>query len=404
MPVNWAISYLRGRAIGRRLRRPARRLPILYVPGILGVKLHDPRHRVDVWGDFRGILLRNPAHAGYALDGDGGNGGGAVATDPLHYFRIVPWLVDTLITAEIKHVLEQGLGYREGHDLFFLGYDWRRDYRHLAGCLEAELRRIGAGFGPRRPVILLGQSVANLAVRYLVRHGPRDLDGAIAKWYAFGPTWRGTYHALHMLREGYYPASRRFHGFSPEDALSYPACLQLLPHDPVLIGPGGARSALDLDDVDCWLAHGLGPRRLAASPAARRALGRELGRLRALRDEVTGSHPRDARVPQTWFAGSRNRAVVAAIPHPEGALVSEKQIARQPGDLAARALAPGDDHIPLAHLTEAACGPVVRSYDSIPYGESYLLVGAPKDHRAIINHPPNLAALAADLAEVNARA
>jgi hypothetical protein len=398
MPVNWAISYLRARAIGRRVRRTARRLPVIYLPGILGVKLHDRRHRVDVWGDFRGILLRDPAHAGYALEENG-----AVATDTLHYFRIVPWLVDTLITAEIKQVLEHGLGYREGRDLFFLGHDWRRDYRHVAACLESEIHRIRSIFGPRQRVVLLGQSVANLAVRHLVRHGPAELEGAIAKWYAFGPTWRGTYNALHMLREGYYPASRRFHGFSPEDALSYPACLQLLPHDPVLLGPGGARERLDLDDVDCWVTHRLGPRSLADSPAARRTLGAQLARVREQRDGVAGSHPRDARVAQTWFAGARNRAVVAAVPHEGETLVSEKAIARLRPEMADRALAAGDDHIPLAHLAEAACGPLIRSYDSIPYGESYVLVGAPKDHRAIINHPPNLAAIAADLAEVNER-
>jgi hypothetical protein len=457
MPINWAISYARARRIRRQLKiRPSRPLtPIIYVPGILGVKLFDRRHGAYIWGDFRGVLLRDPAHAGYALPNrgldalspgqtprganghganghraNGANGHGAnganganghgvahhagwthgshtdvIAAEPLHYFTIVPGLVDTLVTAEIRHVLEQALGYREGRDLFFLSYDWRLDYRALARRLEAKIRDIRAEFGARQQVIILGQSVANLAVRYLVRHGPADLRGCIAKWYAFGPTWKGTYNSLSMLRDGYYPATRRFHGFTPEDSASYPACHQLLPHEPVLrAADGHVIGDFDLDDVDCWVTYGLGPVGLADSRDARRALQRHIHRARAIQRDVSGEHPRDHEVPQVWLAGTRNRAVVAAVAHPDGALVTESAIRAHAPELADRTLARGDDHIPLSHLTERPCGPLVTSYDSAPYGESYVLIGEPKDHRAIINYPPNLHVLATDIATANARA
>jgi hypothetical protein len=42
----------------------------------------------------------------------------------------------------------------------------------------------------------------------------------------------------------------------------------------------------------------------------------------------------------------------------------------------------------------------VRSYDSLPYGERYVAIGMPKDHRALINYPANLEALAMDVAAV----
>lgn len=88
---------------------------------------------------------------------------------------------------------------------------------------------------------------------------------------------------------------------------------------------------------------------------------------------------------------------------PAGALVTEDAIRAKHPTLADRALAPGDDHIPLDHLTREACGPVIRSYDSIPYGEQYVAIGRPKDHRALINYPQNLETLALDLAAVRSR-
>ncbi|HEX8114934.1 MAG TPA: hypothetical protein VF516_44695, partial [Kofleriaceae bacterium] len=91
-----------------------------------------------------------------------------------------------------------------------------------------------------------------------------------------------------------------------------------------------------------------------------------------------------------------------AVADPGGALVTEDAIRERHPELAGRALAPGDDHIPLAHLTSDPPGPVIRSYDSIPHGERYLAIGTPKDHRALINYPPNLEALALDLAAVRA--
>src|SRR5204862_4903794 len=108
-------------------------------------------------------------------------------------------------------------------------------------------------------------------------------------------------------------------------------------------------------------------------------------------------------IDQVWFAGARNHAVRAAIADPGGALVTEDAIRKRHPELAGRALAVGDDHIPLDHLTSEAPGPVIRSYDSLPYGERYVAIGMAKDHRALINYPDNLQALAMDIAAVRAQ-
>src|ERR1700759_3991016 len=150
MPLNWAISAARARAIARRVAdgpwRDAKNPPIIYVPGILGVKLFDRVHRAEIWGSARGILRRDPRHAGYAVD----DTNDVVATEALHHFPIASRLVTTLVTAELVAVLERALGYREGHDLIFLNHDWRRDYRLVAERLELEIRRIRLDFGKRQ--------------------------------------------------------------------------------------------------------------------------------------------------------------------------------------------------------------------------------------------------------------
>ncbi len=402
MPINWIASHLRAKRIAGKIesgQRSATRLPIIYLPGILGVKLYDRRHQAYIWGDYRGTLFRKPEHAGYAL----GEDDSVVASEVMHYFRIIPGVLDSLVTAELKHVLEHALGYREGRDLFFLGYDWRRDYRYVAERIERKIAEIRSAYGSRQQVILLGQSAANLAVRHLMRSGSEELRQSVAKWYAFGPTWQGTYNALKMLREGYYPAGQRFHGFSPEDTFTYPGCYQLLPREARMLSKSGELLAdFDIYNADCWADYELGPASLKDNWSSKRApLQAHLRSAKELGDALSGSDPREDRVPQTWFAGVRNQAVTAAVKHPGGALVSEAAIRAHAPQLAAQTLEAGDDHIPLRHLSQTPCGPLVASYDSIPFGESYVLIGRPKDHRAIINYQPNLEALAKDIAEVN---
>ncbi|MCA9541188.1 MAG: hypothetical protein KC620_19945 [Myxococcales bacterium] len=407
MPLNHLYSRARAQLIARAVRqrfpRDRPNLPILYLPGIIGVKLYDRRHHQYVWGSAQGILRRDPRHADYRLRTEPWGAIDAIddavlANECLHAFPIIPGVLETLVTAELRQVLVDALDYQEGRDLFFVGYDWRHDFRHLARRLMQEIDRVRAIFGATQQVIILGQSVANLAVREVIRHGPPLYRDAIAKWYAFGPTWRGTYNALHMLRDGYYPASRRFFGFTAEDAYSYPAAFQLLPHDARLVDARGNGIDFDLQRAESWLEHGLGPSSLTKADLPE--LQRRLDHTAANRKRVAGEDAFDARVRQTWFAGARNHAVTAAVAHPDGALVTEKAIRAHRPQIADQVLARGDDHLPLSHLTDAPCGPLVTDAAAIPYGESYVHIGQPRDHRAIINATATLSTLAVDIAAV----
>ncbi len=407
MPVNWWMASLRARSVARQVADSAavtagrRNLPIIYVPGILGVKLHDRCSGVDIWGAPGPILFPKPHHKSYAVD----ETGDVVASGTLHHFSIVPGLVDTLVTADVALTLKHSFGYQEGRDLVFLDHDWRRDYRLVAQRIEHEIRRIQMDYGRRQRVLLIGQSMANLAIRLMVRHCSPAIRDSIAKWYAFGPPWQGTYNALKMLREGYYPAGRRFRGFTPAEVATYAPCYQLLPVHARLLAPDGRPVAgFDLLQADCWREHGVGDAALTAGDRACMArLQARLDDAKVFASQVAGTDPQEQKVPQVWFAGDRNHAVTAAAADPAGALVTEQAIrTRHPG-LVERTLAVGDDHIPLAHLTGTACGPIVRSRDAVPHGESYVLVGQAKDHRALINHPPNLHALAMDIAAVRSQ-
>ena len=399
--INHARSIARARLIGRRVRRhfprPAANLPVIYVPGIVGVTLHDRTHGVDVWGSPGGILRRNPKHADFRLRP--GADHPVAALEVLHRFPIVPGLIETLVTSDVERVLGSALGYRRGRDLFFLGYDWRLGQAHLQSRITAMIDHIRGLYGATQRVVIIGQSVANLAIRMLVRRGSAKYRQAIARWYAFGPPWRGTWNAAQMLRDGYHPAGKRFFGFTPEDVLSYPATFELLPADARLLDQQGTPiTDFDLSDPDCWVTYGLGPPGLLeVDRAARRWVRDQMQAAARLHAQVGGTEPVDAQVGQVWFAGIANRAVVAAA-----RVDGRTEVTVTKADAVPGATARGDDHVPLSHLTDAACGPLVRDAAHAPLGESYVVLSEAHDHRTLINHGPNLGVLAADMAAVRA--
>jgi len=390
------LSRLRAHAVLRSLRTgeqsPARHnLPVLYVPGIFGTKLYDRQYQVHLWGDYRGLLFRQPGEAGFEIDPD--NPQRILADEPLHEFRILPGLFSSIVTRDVVNTLEVGLGYRLGSDLFFLAYDWRVDYRLLGRLIELEIQRLQSRFGEHQKILLIGQSVANPAIRYWLRHCAPEMRESVAKWYAFGPPWRGTWNAVHMLQHGYWPASRKFHGFSAEAVGTCPSVYQLLPAESVLRDCHGARiEGFDIFDATHWREAGL--------PHQHANLGEQLALARHFAEEIAGTHTAEAAVPQTWFVNSANQAVSAALAG-DGvtpAATTLKAIRERAPEVLERCLEIGDDHFPLRHITEAPCGPLVASLDAMPWGDNAVVISRAHDHRALINHAPNLYALVKDIA------
>lgn len=410
MPINWGYALARGQFIARRLKRAGlnqkgENLPILYLPGILGTKLYDRQQRAQAMGDYRGVFFNRPEHAGYEYEDCDAHRERVLANEQLHAFTIVPGLVHTLVTAELKMVLETALGYREGRDLFFVGHDWRADHRRLALRLDDELSRIATLFGPEQEVILIGQSASNLAVRYWLATTTEENRRRVAKWYAFGPPWRGTYQALSMMMTGYYPASRHFHGFTADDIASYPSVYQLLPSDfSAVDGKGNPLSSFDIYDPECWRTYRMGPYRETGngvSPVAARArlaLENNLQSAREFSSWVQGTDANRPSVPQVWFLSDNNLAVKTAVYDNSVWHLEAKEIKRRYPENVLSLLESGDDHLPLSRLIDERCGPVVRDANHQPWGESFVYVSQARTHRALINHTPNLQCLAFDLA------
>lgn len=429
--LNYLYAGLRAKTLAVELRKaglnaPAANIPILYVGGILGTKLYDRQERVNIWGDPGPLLRPNVRHASLALDRnalrtfDEHADKHATASPPsslfvsasrvraiehLHAFPIIPGLVETLVTEELALALEHSLGYSRNRDLIFVGHDWRQDYRLLGQRLEEELARLDTRFGPGCPIVLVGQSVANPGIRWWLRTAPQHVRDRILRWYAFGPPWKGSFHSLHMMHAGYYPGTRRFKGFTPQDIMTYPSAWQLLPSTPQIMDATGAPLEFSFYDPECWRAYRLGP--FHTSPAERLP-GEDADALAAIAPylrlaenfarQASAPDPAVDAIPQVWFVGAGNRAVRRAVLLRNKLLFTAKDILREAPHLADQALAVGDEHLPLEHFAEAPCGPFVHDSDHVPYGENYMFVSRPKNHRALINTMANLKVLAFDLA------
>lgn len=418
MPFNFAYSQLRALTIQSQLHKAGfnqhgKNLPIIYIPGIIGTKLYDRQTRRNIWGDPRPLLKPNPNDAPYALDDSAlmawtnraqprTEVARVIATEQLHSFAIIPNIAETLVTKELKDVLETALGYKENRDLFFLGHDWRQDYRLLSLQLDELMAHITQVFGHTK-VIVIGQSVANLAIEFWLQNSSNETLNRIARWYAFGPTWQGTFHALSMLHQGYYPASQKFKGFTPQDVSTYPSCYQLLPYQLRVINHAGdVIKDFSLHDTACWQDYKLGPWHTKLKGTLTKNKLKHCLQLSSDFQNSVMAKPneRTQKVSQVWFLSDANQSVYAAVAKGQRLLLTAKEIQQEAPELAHKALSMGDDHLPLQDFIDRPNGPFVRHYDHIPYGENYMLIGQPKDHRALINYGKNLKALAFDIAVI----
>lgn len=415
MPLNYAYAWLRSKRIAKALQhqgltKPHANTPIIYIPGILGTKLFDTQQRVNIWGSPSTLLAPKADYAPFALDEraltawqdhDQERAQRVIATEQLHAFSIIPKLVDTLVTSELRSVLHNALDYQEGRDLFFLGHDWRQDYRLMSVQIEQQIERIEQRFGKGCPFIFIGQSVANQGIQFWAHQASAERLAQVQRWYSFGPTWQGTFHALSMMHEGYYPASKKFKGFTPADVASFPSTYQLLHQKPRVIDAQGKTLAFSFYDVDCWQEYGLGPWHTNLRDHLNvEQLTSYLALAKEFTQTINSAKEKIARIPQVWYLGDANQAVLQAVVLGKRLLSSAAEIRQHAPELQHLALAKGDDHLPIEDFAEQPNGCFVRDYQNIPYGERYMLVGQAKDHRSLINYGRNLKAIAFDIATV----
>ena len=116
MPFNFGCVAVKANLIAKQLKQAGLvnttlNLPVIYLPGILGSQLYDRRSKRLIWGDYKSLIYKNNyEYCDNPLE---------ISASQLHRFPVIPGVIESLITAPVKRVLEQALGYRDGIDLFF---------------------------------------------------------------------------------------------------------------------------------------------------------------------------------------------------------------------------------------------------------------------------------------------
>ena len=279
--------YAKAAALDLRSRNP-----IVFIPGIMGSRLVDPRDSRSIWGDFNRTyndptvganrsLIALPMKPGIPLDElhapTEADGAMAVARP-----RRLPIAVSAYrdimqsVGVEAGHpAARHRPQYRseEGFASFEFGYDWRRSLDETARELERFLRLasyfVRAARGNSDPVKfdIVAHSMGGLVLRYFLQYGAQrlPLDGSLPRL-----TWKGAQHvsraiivgtpnagsvsAIERLVAGL-PARRLVHpGFDPFIVGTMPALYQLLPrnrHRPFR-AQGESKAAVDLFAPDFW--------------------------------------------------------------------------------------------------------------------------------------------------------
>lgn len=407
MPFNWGYVKIKAKVIAKHIRHAKLiskepNIPIIYLPGILGSKLYDIENKRLIWGDYNSLIHKN----NYEYVDSASN----IEASQLHRFSIIPGIVDSLITAPLKQVLETALKYRDGIDLFFLGHDWRADNRLLAQELSNKINQIKQTHGQKQKIILIAHSSSNSAIRYYLQSASQHERDSITKWYAFGPPWQGTFQSLHLINSGYYPAGKFFYGFTADEIASCPSAFQLLPAFAKIIDKQG-KPILDFDvyDENCWKEFHIGPYQTTTTqnPALRtrvqEKLADNLAQAKNFSQYVARRTPNEIAIAQTWFLSNNHITVKQAIYDNEQLYTDALLIQKEFPHLADIALTKGDDHLPIEGLLEGWHDAIIQAPEQPPFGQNYAYINQARTHRGLVSHIPNLQILAFDIATLNQR-
>ena len=278
---------------GVRLSTIGGQTPVVFVPGVTGTKLLDPRDGELVWGSARQLFF--PRDGGYRLalplapltpPGPATGSPGAPDSDtrshpqwryeapePLWQLSLPGWtkLIYRPLLERFEHA-----GYRLGEltapepadDLFFFNYDWRHGNLESVHRLDEELEALSKARGGTE-VDLVCQSNAAKICRWLAKYGTLDADGAeagvawqrgyrIRKLVLVGASNNGALRVLQLLLQGrsYIPLIGR--RMFPETFFSIRPLFEDLPadRDDLFFDESGSILGVDLFDERNWLEYG----------------------------------------------------------------------------------------------------------------------------------------------------
>lgn len=367
--------------------------PVVFVPGMTGTRLEDPRDGRVVWGTGRQLL--RPRDGGYevALPLDAGPTATPGDHPQARYEPVEP-LWELKVTAWTKPIYGplrarfEAAGYSLGRleepaaggTLFFFNYDWRRGNLESVGRLAHQLTELAAARGGRLELDLICQSNAARICRYLVKYGAASLEQAesgrlpdhpfsVRRVVLVGASNDGAVRAVQLLTQGrsYIPlVGRRFH---PELFFTLRPLFEDLPAgaDAVFFDSGGKRVQVDLYAAGTWRSYGWSifdretRQRLAraeredlfADEAAQMAyLRRRLDTARRLHRLLTEDAPRFPTSVRYYRLENRATPTMNAaflMPGDGGwrtLFAEDRAVSRDPA-LRALATAPGDGHATL---------------------------------------------------------
>jgi len=252
------------------------RTPVVFVSGVTGTKLQDPKSGGLIWGGTKQLF--SPRDGGYRLvlplvETAGQAQGHYEATAPLLRIRLPFW------TKEIYRPLVQhfeAAGYRWGDlaaaqpadDFFFFNYDWRHGNLESVRRLHRQLEALSDARGGS-DVDLVCQSNAAKICRWLAKYGALDLEEAEAgdrpqrdyglrKLVLVGASNSGALRVLQLLNDGrsYVPLVGR--RFRPETFFSLRPLFEDLPaaRDDLFFDGQGEILPVDLFEATNWAKYG----------------------------------------------------------------------------------------------------------------------------------------------------
>lgn len=271
-------------------RNEPKKTPVIFIHGILGSVLKDPKSGRVIWGKAHEGSLEDLA---LPIDGNtiADNRDTLQPTDIVAGFSLFGGLVNKDIYRTVKDVSIKAGGYVPNHDAFALVYDWRRDLVETAKELDKLIEGIKKQRqDPDLKFTLLCHSMGGLVARYYAKYGGVDvLDqnpmpaptyaGAknIEKIIMLGTPNRGSLLVFKRLHRGLHLPT--ICSASAETIFTLPSSYELLPPpgEQVFVDRDGKPLEVDLYEPLNWEKYGWSVFNPHEQEKVRRELVRENG-------------------------------------------------------------------------------------------------------------------------------
>src|SRR5215210_9039803 len=266
------------RALAERPPSESPEVPVVFVPGVTGVVLRDPKTGEAAWGTGRNLVRPHDDGYGLALPLVHEDSGLPVLEPVTPIEQLSLFGIHKPIYGPIRELLT-GAGYvqgdlkapRPGETLFFFAYDWRRDLIESAGLLRRQLEELRRVQGRDwLEVDLICQSSGAHLCRYLAKYGAVPLAEAEAGQGGLPPTLAvrrlilvgssngGSLRILREIARGrrYVPLIGRW--MRPEVTFTFPSLFQDLPiyRRDLFLDAKGQPLDVDLFDPESWRRYG----------------------------------------------------------------------------------------------------------------------------------------------------